>query len=46
MLVTCVDCGAREADQAAYEQGWQLVPPVCPACLRWTALVVYGCEAM
>jgi hypothetical protein len=25
--VTCVDCGAREPDQTAYEAGWQLVPP-------------------
>lgn len=33
--VTCDECGRRESDQAAHEQGWQLVPPVCPDCLRW-----------
>ena len=33
--VTCVDCGTVESDQSAYESGWQLVPPVCPDCLRW-----------
>lgn len=44
--VTCVDCGAREPDQTAYESGWQLVPPVCPNCLRWEALTVEGAEAM
>lgn len=33
--VTCEVCGARESDQSAYEGGWQLVPPVCPNCLRW-----------
>lgn len=36
--VTCVDCGATESDQRAYEGGWQLVPPVCPNCLRWTVV--------
>lgn len=44
--VTCVDCGAREPDQTAYEAGWQLVPPVCPNCLRWDALTSEGVEAM
>jgi len=33
--VSCVDCGAMEADQSAFENGWQLSPPVCPNCLRW-----------
>lgn len=33
--VTCVDCGAVEPDQVAFEGGWQLEPPVCPNCLRW-----------
>lgn len=33
--VTCVDCGAVESDQGAYENGWQFAPPVCPKCLRW-----------
>lgn len=34
--VTCVDCGTRESDQRAYENGWQFAPAVCPDCLRWT----------
>lgn len=33
--VTCVDCGVRESDQVAYDKRWQLVPTVCPDCLRW-----------
>lgn len=33
--VTCVDCGAVESDQSAFDSGWQLAPPVCPNCLRW-----------
>ena len=33
--VTCVDCGAVESDQRAYEGGWQFAPAVCPSCLRW-----------
>ncbi len=40
--VTCVDCGAVEPDQSAYDNGWQLWPPVCPNCLRW---VLAGEEA-
>ena len=36
--VTCVDCGAVEPDQSAYENGWQFAPPVCPNCLRWTVV--------
>lgn len=34
--VVCVDCGAVEPDETAFQKGWQLVPPVCPDCLRWT----------
>jgi hypothetical protein len=34
--VSCVDCGAVESDNSAYDRGWQLVPPVCADCLRWT----------
>jgi hypothetical protein len=34
--VGCVDCGAIATDEQAFESGWQLAPPVCPACLRWT----------
>ena len=41
--VTCVDCGAVESDQSAYDGGWQLTPPVCPDCLRWVAVVDDGC---
>ena len=36
--VTCVDCGAVESDERAYEGGWQLAPAVCPNCLRWEAV--------
>lgn len=41
--VTCVDCGAVESDQRAYEGGWQLVPPVCPNCLRWEPVADATC---
>jgi hypothetical protein len=41
--VTCVDCGAVEPDQTAYENGWQLAPAVCPNCLRWVAVVDEPC---
>jgi hypothetical protein len=34
--VTCISCGAEESDEAAFQAGWQLVPPVCPDCQRWT----------
>jgi hypothetical protein len=36
--VTCVDCGAVESDESAYQSGWQMEPPVCPDCLRWTVV--------
>jgi hypothetical protein len=36
--VTCVACGKVESDQTAYENHWQLEPPVCPDCLRWEAV--------
>jgi len=41
--VTCVDCGAMASDQSAYENGWQLAPPVCPNCLRWIAVADEPC---
>ena len=41
--VTCVDCGATASDQSAYERGWQLVPAVCPDCLRWVATARDSC---
>lgn len=41
--VTCVDCGAIVSDQTAYESGWQLVPPVCPDCLRWVLTANDAC---
>lgn len=41
--VTCVDCGASASDQRAYEGGWQLVPPVCPDCIRWSATRADAC---
>jgi hypothetical protein len=36
--VTCIDCGAEESDEKAYQNGWQLVPSVCPNCLRWVVI--------
>ncbi len=42
--VVCVDCGAYASDQHAYEGGWQLVPPVCPNCLRWPAVADACCH--
>jgi hypothetical protein len=36
--VTCLGCSTVQTDQAAYEGGWQLVPPVCPDCLSWKAV--------
>lgn len=44
--VTCVDCGAVEPDQSAYENGWQLAPPVCPKCLRWALVDAAGCGSV
>ena len=41
--VTCVECSATATDQAAYERGWQLVPAVCPDCLRWVATARDSC---
>ena len=38
--ITCENCGARTESDAAKEQGWQLRPPVCPDCLRWTTVDV------
>jgi hypothetical protein len=41
--VTCVDCGAVASDEVAYQSGWQLVPPVCPDCMRWVAIIDETC---
>jgi hypothetical protein len=41
--VTCISCHAVETDGAAYEQGWQFDPPVCPDCLRWKAVDIDCC---
>lgn len=41
--VTCVSCHAVETDGAAYEQGWQFEPPVCPDCLRWETVDLDCC---
>lgn len=38
--VACESCHVIETDEAAYGNGWQLDPPVCPDCLRWSAVVV------
>jgi hypothetical protein len=40
--VTCASCGTEASDETAYAGGWQLAPPVCPNCLRWTA--TEGCD--
>ncbi|HEX8254182.1 MAG TPA: hypothetical protein VF846_13640 [Thermoanaerobaculia bacterium] len=34
--VACADCEVRASDERAYVEGWQLDPPVCPNCLRWS----------
>lgn len=41
--VTCVDCGAVESDERAYDAGWQMEPAVCPNCLRWTTVGDEAC---
>lgn len=33
--VTCLACSKVQSDEVAHDGGWQLVPPVCPDCLRW-----------
>jgi len=43
--VTCVDCGTRQSDEAAYTNGWQLAPVVCANCLRWTVTADECCFA-
>lgn len=34
--ITCAGCGNVESDERAFEAGWQMEPPVCPDCLRWS----------
>jgi hypothetical protein len=41
--VECEACGRNESDERAYQEGWQLVPAVCPNCLRWTAVEISSC---
>jgi len=41
--MACVDCGARETQERAYDGGWQLAPPVCPNCLRWQVVRSDAC---
>lgn len=36
--ITCESCGARAESVAAGDLAWQVRPPVCPDCLRWTAV--------
>lgn len=43
--VTCEDCGAEESDETAFQNGWQLVPPICPNCLRWSVVGETCCAA-
>jgi hypothetical protein len=35
--ITCESCGKQAELAAAGDLGWQVRPPVCPDCLRWTA---------
>jgi hypothetical protein len=42
--VICVACGKVESDEAAYENHWQLAPPVCPDCLHWEAFNCCSCS--
>jgi len=41
--VTCVACGKTEADDRAYEEGWQIDPVVCSDCLRWSLTAAGEC---
>jgi hypothetical protein len=43
--VACVDCGAVESDEVAYQNGWQLASAVCPDCLRWAVVGEEACCA-
>jgi hypothetical protein len=35
--IACESCGARAESDAAGNLGWQVRPPVCPDCLRWSS---------
>jgi len=35
--IACESCGRRAERVAAKDLGWQVGPPVCPDCLRWSA---------
>lgn len=37
-ILTCTECGAIDEEESAYDNGWQLTPPLCPDCLRWVAV--------
>ena len=41
--VTCGVCGTTETDEAAYDAGWQMEPPVCSDCLRWAVTMIGEC---
>jgi hypothetical protein len=42
-VVECVACGKTESDERAYDDRWQMEPPVCPDCLRWSTVGVSEC---
>jgi hypothetical protein len=35
--LSCESCGGHAEQGAASDLGWQVRPPVCPDCLRWSA---------
>ncbi len=43
--LVCEVCGARIDAGSARDLGWQLKPPVCPDCLRWSAAGEVDCIA-
>jgi hypothetical protein len=34
-VVVCAVCGKKPADETVCAEGEQVVPPLCPDCLRW-----------
>ncbi len=43
--LVCECCGARIDADSAPDLGWQIRPPVCPDCLRWSAASDAACVA-
>lgn len=40
----CESCGGHAEQGAASDLGWQVRPPVCPDCLRWSVTDAKGDE--